>query len=94
MNTKIVFRTALQLGINEFLSAVLLLLQTPVANYQDVDFSFLYEMNIWTMDFVKVDLTSPYDFIKQHFSFMCKVAELQLSSPRIKDIMRFVNFVL
>jgi hypothetical protein len=69
-------------------------LQTPVANYQDVDLSFTYEMKVLAKDYAKVDLTSPYDFLKQHFSFMLKVAELQLSSPRIRDYMRFVNFVL
>lgn len=90
MNTKIVFQTALQLGIYAFLTAVVLLLQTPVPNYQDVDLSFLYETNISTTDFAKEDLTSPYDFVEQHFSFMSKVAELQLSSPRITEIMRFV----
>ena len=94
MDTKIVFRTALQLEIYEFLSAVLLLLQTPVANYRDVDLSFTYEMNVLAKDYAKVDPTSPYDFLKQHFSNMFKVAELQLSSPRIRDFMRFVNFVL
>jgi len=94
MDTKIVFRTALQLEIYEFLSAVLLLLQTPVANYQDVDLSFTYQISVSAKDYLKVDLTSPYDFLKQHFSFLLKVAEIQLSSPRIRDFMRFVNFVL
>jgi hypothetical protein len=94
MNTKFVFRTALQLGIYEFLSAVLLLLQTPVPNYQDVDLSFVYEINISAMDYAKVDLTSPYEFLKQHLSFMLKVTEIQLSSPRMKEFLGFVNFVL
>jgi hypothetical protein len=94
MNTKIVFRTALQLGIYAFLTSVVLLLQTPVPNYQDVDLSFLYQMNISTKDFAKEDLSSPYDFAEQHISFIFKVADLQLSSPQIREFMRFVLFVL
>jgi hypothetical protein len=94
INTKIFFRTALQLGIYECLSAVLLSLQTPVPNYQDVNLSFLYEMNISATDYAKVGLTSPHDFVKQHCSFMSKVVELELSSPQIREFMGLVNFVL
>jgi len=89
MNTKIVFRNALQLGTYEFLTAVVLLLQTPVPNYQDVDLSFVYETKISTMNFAKEDLSSPYDYVKKYVSLMSKVAELQLSSPRIREFMRF-----
>ena len=94
MNTKIVFRTALLLGIHAFLTSVVLLLQTPVPNYQDVDLSFLYQMNISTKDLAKEDLSSPYDFVEQFISFTFKVADLQLSSPQIREFMRFVLFVL
>ena len=58
MNTKIVCRTALQLEIYEFLNGILLLLQTPVPNYQDVDLSFVYEIRFPTMDPVKVEQSS------------------------------------
>lgn len=94
MNTKIVFLTALHLGISAFLTAIVLLLQTPVPNYQDVDLSFMYEIQFPKMDPVKLEQNSPYEFVEEHFSFMFKVAELQLSSPRIKEFMRFVKFVL
>jgi len=94
MNTKIVFLTALHLGISAFLTAIVLLLQTPVPNYQDVDLSFMYEIQFPKMDPVKLEQNSPYEFVEQHVSFIFKVAELQLSSPRIKEFMRFVKFVL
>jgi hypothetical protein len=94
MNTKIFFRTALQLGISAILTAIVLLLQTPVPNYQDVDLSFMYGIKFPKMDPVKLEQNSPYDFLEQHISFMFKVAELQLSSPRIREFMRFVKFVL
>jgi hypothetical protein len=69
-------------------------LQTPVPNYQDVDLSFSYEMNVSTKDRAKENLTSPHDLIEQYISFLFKVAELQLSSPRIREFIRFAKLVL
>jgi len=58
-NTKIALRTTLQLGIYEFLTAKLFLLQAPVSNYQDVDLSFVYEIQFPTMEPVKLEQNSP-----------------------------------
>jgi hypothetical protein len=96
MNTKIVFRTALQLGIFAILTAVLLLLQTPVPNYQDVDLSFVYEIQTPTMDPVKLEQNSLCSFMEQYFCTMSKVVELQISSPQIEELIRFdkiYNFI-
>ena len=96
MNTKIVFRTALQLGIYAILTAVLLLLQTPVSNYQDVDLSFVYEIQFPIMDPVKLEQISLYSFMEHYFCTMSKVVELQISSPQIAELIRFVkiyNFI-
>jgi hypothetical protein len=81
----------LQLGIYEFLTAVVLLLQTPVPNYQDMDLSFVYEIQFPTRDPVKLEQNSPYSFMEHYFYMMLKVVELQMSSPQIAEFIRFVN---
>jgi len=91
MNTKIVFRTALQLGIYEFITAKLYLLQAPVPNYQDVDLSFAYEIQFLTRDPVKLEQNSPYKFVGQYICSASKVAELQMSSPQIAEFIRFAK---
>jgi hypothetical protein len=91
MNTKIVFRTALQLGIYEFITAKLYLLQAPVPNYQDVDLSFAYEIQFPTRDPVKLDQNSPYTFVEQYIYTASKVVELQMSSPQIAEFIRFAK---
>jgi len=91
MNTKIVFWTALQLGIYAFLTPVVLLLQTPVPNYQDVDLSFVYEIQSPIMDPVKLEENSPYSFMENYFCAIPKVVELQISSPQIAELIRFAK---
>jgi hypothetical protein len=91
MKMKVVFRTALQLGIYECLSAIVFLLQTPVPNYQDVDLSFVYEIQLPTMDPVKLQQNSPYSFIAEYFRTRLKEVELQMSSPQIAEFMRFAK---
>jgi hypothetical protein len=91
MNSKIVFRTALHLEIYEFLSAIVFLLQTPVPNYQDVDLSFVYDIQFPTMDPVKLEQNSPYSFFGQYVCTTSKVVELQMSSPQIAEFIRFAK---
>jgi hypothetical protein len=79
-----VFRTKLQLAK----CAIIYLFQTPVPNYQDVDLSFSYKMGLSTMDFAKTEKALPYDFVEQFITLMCKVVELQLSSPQIQEFIR------
>jgi hypothetical protein len=88
---KFIFRTALQLGIYTLLTAVVLLLQTSVPNYQDVDLSFVYESQFPTMDPVKLEQSSAYSFMEHYFCTMSKVFELQLSSPQIAELNRFAK---
>ncbi|GFG35080.1 hypothetical protein Cfor_04774, partial [Coptotermes formosanus] len=61
---------------------------TPVPNYQDVDLSFLYEMNFLPMDHTKMEQNSPYGFMEHFFSAASKVVELQLSSSQIQEFVR------
>jgi len=91
MNTKIVFGTALLLGIYKFLTAKLFLLQAPVPNYQDVDLSFVYDIQFPTRDPVKLEQNSPYTFLGQFICTASKVAELQMSSPQIAEFIRFAK---
>jgi hypothetical protein len=91
MNIKIVFQTARQLVIYEFLNAVVFLLQTPVPNYQDVVLSFVHDIQFPTMDPVKLDENSPYTFMEIYYDTMSKFVELQLSSPQITELIRFAK---
>jgi hypothetical protein len=91
INTKIAFRTALQLGAYKFLSAIVFLLQTPVPNYQDVDLSFVYEIQFPTVDPVKLEQNSPYSFFGEYICFASKFVELQMSSPQIAEFIRFAK---
>jgi hypothetical protein len=91
MNTKVFFRTALQLGIYEFLSVIVFLLQTPVPNYQDVDLSFVYEIQLPTMDPVKPEQNSPYSFTGEYVRTRSKEVELQMSSPQTAEFIRFAK---
>jgi hypothetical protein len=93
MNTKVVFRTALKTGIYEFLPAIIFLLQTPVPNYQDVDLSFVNEVQFPTMDPAKLEQYSPYGFLEQYICTTSKVAELQMSSPQIAEFIRFAQVI-
>ena len=91
MNTKIVSQTTLHLRIYEGLNSIVLLLQTPVPNYQDVDLSFVYEIQFPTMDPLKLEQNSVYKFMEQYFFTMSKVVELQMSSPQIAELIRFAK---
>jgi hypothetical protein len=91
MNKKFVFRTALQLEIYEFLTAIIFLLQTPVPNYQDVDLSYVNEIQYPKMDPVKLGKISPYSYFGEYMRFSSKVAELQISSPQIAEFIRFAK---
>jgi hypothetical protein len=91
MNIKIVFQTARQLVIYEFLNAVVFLLQTPVPNYQVVVLSFVYDIQFPTMDPVKVEQTSLYSLMGHYFCSMSKFAKIQMSSPHTAELIMFAK---
>jgi hypothetical protein len=70
------------------------LFQTPVPNYKDVDLSFSYENFHSTFDFAKMEQTSPYDIIKISIPTMSKIIEHQLNSPHLQEFIRLAKLCI